>query len=69
MKFYFLNWVQLSCDFDKVVFSVTTQGKVCWHTMNNVQMQCSQVVAKVNDELENWFLSQDVMDVLGVVYQ
>jgi hypothetical protein len=22
------------------------------HTMNNVQMQCSQVVTKVNDELE-----------------
>jgi hypothetical protein len=36
--------------------------------MNNVQMQCSQALAKVSDELENWFLSQDVMDALGVVY-
>jgi hypothetical protein len=36
--------------------------------MNNVQMQCSQAVGKVNDELENWFFSQDVMDALGVVY-
>jgi hypothetical protein len=29
MKFYLLNWVQLSCDFGKVVPSGTTQGKVC----------------------------------------
>jgi hypothetical protein len=29
MKFYFLNWVQFSCDFGKVVPSGTTQGKVC----------------------------------------
>jgi hypothetical protein len=26
MKFYFLNWVQLSCDFGKVVPNDTTQG-------------------------------------------
>jgi hypothetical protein len=31
MEIYFLNWVQLSCDFGKVVPSGTTQGKVCWH--------------------------------------
>jgi hypothetical protein len=31
MEFYFLNWVQLSCDFGKVVPSGTTQGKVCCH--------------------------------------
>jgi hypothetical protein len=30
MKIYFLNSVQLSCDFGKVVPSGTTQGKVCW---------------------------------------
>ncbi len=29
MKFYFLNWVQFSCDFGKVVPSGITQGKVC----------------------------------------
>ncbi len=29
MEFYFLNWVQLSCDFGKVVPSGTTQGKNC----------------------------------------
>jgi len=28
MKFYFLNLVQLSCDFGKVVPSGTTQGKI-----------------------------------------
>jgi hypothetical protein len=28
MKFYFLNWIQLSYDFGKVVRSGTTQGKV-----------------------------------------
>jgi hypothetical protein len=28
-KFYFKNWVQLSCDFGKVVASGITQGKVC----------------------------------------
>jgi hypothetical protein len=31
MEFYFLNWVQLSCDFGKVVFSGTTQGKNYHH--------------------------------------
>jgi hypothetical protein len=30
MEFYFLNWVQLSYDLGKVVFSGTTQGKVCY---------------------------------------
>ncbi len=29
MEFYFLNSVQLSCDFGKMVPSGTTQGKVC----------------------------------------
>ncbi len=29
MQFNFLNWVQLSGDFGKVVLSGTTQGKVC----------------------------------------
>jgi hypothetical protein len=29
MQFYLLNWVQLSCDFGKVVPSRTTQGKAC----------------------------------------
>jgi len=29
MEFYFLNWVQLSCDFGMVVPTSTTQGKVC----------------------------------------
>ncbi len=29
MEFYCFNWVQLSCDFGKVVPSGTTQGKVC----------------------------------------
>jgi hypothetical protein len=29
MKFYFLNWVQFSCDFGKVAPNGTTQGKVC----------------------------------------
>jgi hypothetical protein len=38
------------------------------HTMNNVQMQCSQVATKVSDELEKQFHVQDVMDALGVVY-
>jgi len=37
------------------------------YTMNNVQMQCSQV-AKVNDRLEKWFPTHDVMDVSTVVY-
>ncbi len=40
-KFYSLNWVQLSCDFGKVVPSGTAQGKVChtkkwiWFNKNN----------------------------------
>jgi hypothetical protein len=29
MEFYFLNWIQLSYDFGKVVPSGITQGKVC----------------------------------------
>jgi len=29
MEFYFLNWVQLSCDFGKMVINGATQGKVC----------------------------------------
>jgi hypothetical protein len=29
MEFYFLNWVQLSCDFGDVVPSGNTQGKAC----------------------------------------
>jgi hypothetical protein len=40
MEFYFLNWVQLSCDFGKVVPSGTTQGyfcPACW----NVPFCCS----------------------------
>jgi hypothetical protein len=33
MEFYFLNWVQLSCDFNKVVPNGTTQGYVCPYTL------------------------------------
>ncbi len=29
MEFYFLNLIQVSYDFGKVVFNGTTQGKVC----------------------------------------
>jgi hypothetical protein len=37
-------------------------------TINNVERECSGVVAKVSDELEKHFLAQDVMDALGLVY-
>jgi hypothetical protein len=33
MEFFKKNWVQLSCDFGKVVLSGTTQGKVCYRIM------------------------------------
>ncbi len=29
---------------------------------------CSKTTTKVNDELEKWFPTQDVMDVLGLVH-
>jgi hypothetical protein len=40
MKFYFLNWVQLSYDFGKVVPSGTTQGKVCRFMSKLVSVTC-----------------------------
>jgi hypothetical protein len=33
MKLFLKNWVQLSCDFGKVVPNSTTQGKVCHRIM------------------------------------
>jgi hypothetical protein len=33
-----------------------------------VQRQCSKIITKLNDEFENLFFAQDVMDALGVVY-
>ncbi len=37
MKFYFLNWVQLSYYFGKVVPSGSTQGKVC-HAITSITL-------------------------------
>jgi hypothetical protein len=41
MEFYFKNWVQLSYDFGKVVFSGNPQGKVCKyaHVILNVKFE------------------------------
>jgi hypothetical protein len=36
MEFYFLNWVQLSCDFGKVIPNGTTQGKVYQYQHANI---------------------------------
>jgi hypothetical protein len=39
------------------------------HTINQLQIQCSKAITKLNDiELEKQFHAQDVMDALGVVY-
>jgi len=40
MEFYFLNWVQFSYDFGKVVPNGTTKGKVC-HTRSSEKV-CSK---------------------------
>jgi hypothetical protein len=37
-------------------------------TINNVQRWCFQLVVKVNDELEEQLVTQDVMDVCKLVY-
>lgn len=38
MEFYFFNLIQLSYNFGKVIFSDTTQGKVC---LNEVSRWCT----------------------------
>jgi hypothetical protein len=38
------------------------------HTINWVQKQCSEIITTLNDDLEKWFATHDVMDALGVVY-
>ncbi len=49
MDFYFLNWVQLSYDFGKVVPSSTTQGKVSytiksgWNVRNILNPKCIKI--------------------------
>ncbi len=47
MEFFFLNQVQLSCDFGKVVPSGTTQGKVCleWPLCQPWQRACPLLLA------------------------
>jgi hypothetical protein len=50
MEFYFLNLVQLSCDFGKVVPSGTTQGKVWWVVTKSKNMFI------LNIELNNIFM-------------
>jgi len=48
MEFYFLNWVQLSCDFGKVVPSGTTPRQVLLETIPN------HVVSWVQVEPKKW---------------
>jgi hypothetical protein len=50
MEFYFLNSMQLSCDFGKVVPNGATQGKVCQVVTK------SKKVFILNIELNNIFM-------------
>jgi hypothetical protein len=57
----------MQCRCPEITLYVLMTRGLFQYTMNNVQMQCSQVV-KVNDRLEKRFLAHDVMDVSSVVY-
>jgi hypothetical protein len=54
MEFYFLNLIQLSYDFGKVVLNGTTQGKVCLNEVSNGLQIHTCVMMKVLSKSNNF---------------
>jgi hypothetical protein len=52
------------------LFQDITLGDLCYFLVDhyNVQRHCFETTIKASDELEKWFPTQDVMDVLALVY-